>query len=168
MAHSACSATSRPQAAAAPSRAWRAAQRLAPAPRQQQAPARRTAAAAAAGDVAASPTPGIKPDATSIIGNTPMVRGRLAGQWDQEARHPSRREGVGLALPARAVGHAYPASDLCSLCWTMVSVCSAASRRMRPGCQTCAAGRAMAAAAPLLHTRLHLRPAPVSCPLCLH
>lgn len=127
VAHSAFSATSHPQAAAAPSRAWSTAHRLAPAPRQQQAPARRTAAAAAAGgDVAASPTPGIKPDATSIIGNTPMVRGRLAGQLDQGAGHPSRREGVLLTLPARVVGHAYPASDLCSLCWLMVSVCSAA------------------------------------------
>ncbi|PRW56601.1 cysteine synthase A [Chlorella sorokiniana] len=74
VARSGSSATSRPQAAATPSRAWRATSRLAAAPRQQQAPARRTAAAAAAGEIAASPTPGIKPDATAIIGNTPMVR----------------------------------------------------------------------------------------------
>ncbi|KAI7835790.1 hypothetical protein COHA_010310 [Chlorella ohadii] len=66
---------SRPQAAACSSRAGRATQRLAAAPRQQAPCRRRTAATAAAGsDIAASPTPGIKPDATSIIGNTPMVR----------------------------------------------------------------------------------------------
>ncbi len=76
---SACSAASRPQAAACSSWTWRATQRLAAAPRQQAPCCRRTAAAAAAGsDIAASPTPGIKPDATSIIGNTPMVSRELA------------------------------------------------------------------------------------------
>ena len=77
VASSACGAVSRPQAGPAPARAWRAPQRLAAAPRQQgAAPARRAAAAAASGEIAASPTPGIKPDATAIIGNTPMVRWR--------------------------------------------------------------------------------------------
>lgn len=100
VARSGCSTTSRPQAAPTSGRSWRVAQRAPAAPRQQQAPARRAAAAAAAasGEIAASVTPGIKPDATAIIGNTPMVSDRVGckggANWSAPPQWAGRRQGA--------------------------------------------------------------------------